>query len=45
MRVIKWEPFRDVDDIFDRFLPRPCAAGRASVPRSGRCSTGRRPPT
>ena len=20
MRVIKWEPFRDVDDIFDRFF-------------------------
>ena len=20
MRVIKWEPFRDVDDVFDRFL-------------------------
>ena len=20
MRVIKWEPFRDVDDVFDRFI-------------------------
>ena len=20
MRVIKWEPFRDVDDVFDRFV-------------------------
>ena len=20
MRVIKWEPFRDVDDMFDRFF-------------------------
>jgi HSP20 family protein len=33
MRVIKWEPFRDVDDVFDRFFaesmrrwPRPGAA-------------------
>jgi len=35
MRVIKWEPFRDVDDVFDRFVadslrrwPRPPAEGR-----------------
>ena len=38
MRVIKWEPFRDVDDVFDRFLaetlrrwPRPAAEGRATL--------------
>jgi HSP20 family protein len=38
MRVIKWEPFRDVDDVFDRFLaetmrrwPRPAAEGRAAL--------------
>ena len=37
MRVIKWEPFRDVDDVFDRFVadslrrwPRPSAEGRAA---------------
>ena len=37
MRVIKWEPFRDVDDVFDRFVadslrrwPRPPAEGRAA---------------
>ena len=36
MRVIKWEPFRDVDDVFDRFIaeslrhwPRPAQAARA----------------
>jgi len=36
MRVIKWEPFRDVDDVFDRFVaetlrrwPRQAAEGRA----------------
>ena len=38
MRVIKWEPFRDVDDVFDRFVaetlrrwPRQAAEGRASL--------------
>lgn len=38
MRVIKWEPFRDVDDVFDRFFaetlrrwPRPSAEGRAAL--------------
>jgi len=38
MRVIKWEPFRDVDDMFDRFFaetmrrwPRPSAEGRAAL--------------
>jgi HSP20 family protein len=38
MRVIKWEPFRDVDDVFDRFIaeslrrwPRPPAEGRAAT--------------
>ena len=38
MRVIKWEPFRDVDDVFDRFLaetlrrwPRQSAEGRAGL--------------
>lgn len=38
MRVIKWEPFRDVDDVFDRFVaetlrrwPRPNAEGRAAL--------------
>jgi HSP20 family protein len=38
MRVIKWEPFRDVDDVFDRFfadafrrLPRPPVEGRPST--------------
>ena len=38
MRVIKWEPFRDVDDVFDRFFaetlrrwPRPQAEGRAAL--------------
>ncbi|HVN43080.1 MAG TPA: Hsp20/alpha crystallin family protein [Steroidobacteraceae bacterium] len=38
MRVIKWEPFRDVDDIFDRFfseamrgLPRQYAGARQSA--------------
>jgi len=37
MRVIKWEPFRDVDDVFDRFLaetmrrwPRQTSEGRAA---------------
>jgi HSP20 family protein len=37
MRVIKWEPFRDVDDVFDRFFaesmrhwPRAAAANRAA---------------
>jgi HSP20 family protein len=37
MRVIKWEPFRDVDDVFDRFFaesmrrcPRVPAEGRAT---------------
>ncbi len=37
MRVIKWEPFRDVDDVFDRFFadafrrfPRQAAEGRAA---------------
>jgi len=37
MRVIKWEPFRDVDDVFDRFIaeslrrwPRPPAEARAA---------------
>jgi HSP20 family protein len=37
MRVIKWEPFRDVDDVFDRFIaeslrrwPRPPAESRAA---------------
>jgi HSP20 family protein len=37
MRVIKWEPFRDVDDVFDRFFaesmrrwPRVPAEGRAA---------------
>ena len=46
MRVINWEPFRDMDDVFDRFfadafrrLPRNAAG------RHGRRSTGRRPPT
>jgi HSP20 family protein len=42
MRVIHWEPFRDIDDVFDRFLadtlrrvPRqqaPAAAGREWAP-------------
>jgi HSP20 family protein len=38
MRVIKWEPFRDVDDVFDRFLadalrrfPRQAGEGRPSL--------------
>jgi HSP20 family protein len=38
MRVIKWEPFRDVDDMFDRFFaetlrrwPRQNAEGRAAL--------------
>ena len=38
MRVIKWEPFRDVDDVFDRFVaetlrrwPRTPGESRASV--------------
>jgi HSP20 family protein len=38
MRVIKWEPFRDVDDVFDRFVaetlrrwPRQSAEGRAAL--------------
>lgn len=38
MRVIKWEPFRDVDDVFDRFLadafrrlPRPAVEGRPAL--------------
>jgi HSP20 family protein len=38
MRVIKWEPFRDMDDVFDRFfadafrrLPRNAAEGRPSL--------------
>ena len=38
MRVIKWEPFRDVDDVFDRFVaetlrrwPRQAAEGRAAL--------------
>ena len=37
MRVIKWEPFREVDDVFDRFIaeamrhwPRAAAANRAA---------------
>ena len=37
MRVIKWEPFRDVDDVFDRFFaesmrhwPRAATANRAA---------------
>jgi|OpeIllAssembly_1097287.scaffolds.fasta_scaffold257747_2 HSP20 family protein len=37
MRVIKWEPFRDVDDVFDRFLaetmrrwPRQASEGHAA---------------
>ena len=37
MRVIKWEPFRDVDDVFDRFFaesmrhwPRAAAANRTA---------------
>jgi HSP20 family protein len=37
MRVIKWEPFRDVDDVFDRFFaesmrhwPRAAVANRAA---------------
>jgi HSP20 family protein len=38
MRVIKWEPFRDVDDVFDRFIaeslrrwPRAPAESRAAA--------------
>jgi HSP20 family protein len=38
MRVIKWEPFRDIDDVFDRFVadafrryPRQTAEGRATL--------------
>ena len=38
MRVIKWEPFREVDDVFDRFFadafrrwPRATAEGRAAA--------------
>ena len=38
MRVIKWEPFRDVDDVFDRFFadafrrfPRQGAEGRTAL--------------
>jgi len=38
MRVIKWEPFREVDDVFDRFFadafrrwPRATVEGRASA--------------
>jgi hypothetical protein len=38
MRVIKWEPFRDVDDVFDRFIadavrrwPRLAAEGRPAL--------------
>ncbi len=38
MRVIKWEPFRDIDDVFDRFLadafrrlPRQATEGRATL--------------
>jgi HSP20 family protein len=38
MRVIKWEPFRDVDDVFDRFFAEsmrrwPRAAAAAQPPR------------
>lgn len=38
MRVIKWEPFRDVDDVFDRFVaetlrrwPRQAAEGQPAL--------------
>lgn len=38
MRVIKWEPFRDIDDVFDRFLadafrryPRQAGEGRPAL--------------
>jgi HSP20 family protein len=38
MRVIKWEPFRDVDDVFDRFFadafrryPRQASEGRQAL--------------
>jgi HSP20 family protein len=38
MRVIKWEPFRDMDDVFDRFfadafrrLPRQAVEGRPAL--------------
>ena len=38
MRVIKWEPFRDVDDVFDRFFaetmrrwPRQATENRAAL--------------
>ena len=38
MRVIKWEPFRDVDDVFDRFVaetlrrwPRQATEGQAAL--------------
>ncbi len=38
MRVVKWEPFRDIDDVFDRFLadafrrvPRQPAEGRPQL--------------
>ena len=38
MRVIKWEPFRDVDDVFERFVaetlrrwPRQAAEGHAAL--------------
>jgi HSP20 family protein len=38
MRVIKWEPFRDVDDVFDRFVaetlrrwPRQTTEGQAAL--------------
>jgi HSP20 family protein len=41
MRVIKWEPFRDVDDVFDRFVaetlrrwPRQAAEGQAALDRA-----------
>ncbi len=38
MRVIKWEPFRDVDDVFDRFF----AESMRRWPRQGAADAARR---
>ena len=52
MRVIKWEPFRDVDDMFDRFVAETdaplAAAGAGPGASGGNCSrpvNGRLRPT
>ena len=46
MRVIKWEPFRDIDDMFDRvFADTMRRWPRAVRTRSVGCTTGRLRPT